>query len=322
MSTSKIWWAGLLLCVLFSGATRADTNFKVTLLGTGTPNPGPARFGPATLVEVGGEKLLFDCGRGATIRLWQLHIPLSAVTILFLTHLHSDHVVGIPDLWLTGWLATPYGNRMSPFRVLGPQGTRSMMKNLQLAYAWDIRVRPRDENRSAAGVAVAAEDIREGVVLERNGVKVTAFNVDHGAVLRPALGFRVDYNGHSVVISGDTRPSDNLIGFSKGCDVLIHEVAQAKPELLRESDAARRIIGHHTTPEEAGRIFSKVKPKLAVYSHISLLTMGSGVAAPTMEELVAATRTTYTGPLEVGDDLMTVDIGRTVSVRRFARSGN
>ncbi len=307
-----------ILWLMASTATGGSLNFKVTLLGTGSPIPRIDRFGPSTLVEAGDEKLLIDCGRGVPVRLWQLHIPLSGVTAVFLTHLHSDHTVGIPDLWLTGWLPTPFGRRTSAFRIWGPPGTKSMMENLQRAYAWDIQVRAPDENLPPEGIAVAAEDIGEGVAYEANGVKVTAFTVDHGPLLKPALGYRIDFAGHSVVISGDTRANENLVKFAEGADVLIHEVAQARPELLRRSDAARRIIGHHTTPEAAGRIFARVRPKLAVYSHVVLLTTESDVKPPTITDLVAATRTTYGGPLEVGTDLMTIDIGRAIKVHRFA----
>jgi len=108
-------------------------NLRVTLLGTGTPNPRPDRFGPSTLIEAGAERLVFDCGRSCTTRLWQLRIPLGSVK-LFITHLHSDHTVGIPDLWLTGWLNLPYGMRKEPFHLWGPQGTSDMMSALQKAY--------------------------------------------------------------------------------------------------------------------------------------------------------------------------------------------
>src|SRR5205823_8068255 len=121
-------------------AATAIADFKVTLLGTGTPNPRPDRFGPSTLVEAGTERLVFDCGRSCTTRLWQLRIPLGSVK-LFITHLHSDHTVGIPDLWLTGWLNLPYGMRKEPFHVWGPQGTSEMMSALQKAYQEDIRIR-------------------------------------------------------------------------------------------------------------------------------------------------------------------------------------
>jgi ribonuclease Z len=310
-------WLGILL-ILFTPIDALAQGLKVTLLGTGHPFPVLDRFGPSTLVEAGPEKLLIDCGRGATQRLWQLGIPLSGVTATFLTHLHSDHVVGIPDLWLTGWLPPPFGRRSEPFRVWGPAGTREMMSYLEKAYQADIRFRIEDEHLPREGAAILAEDVSEGVVYQASGVKVTAFDVDHGALIKPALGYRIDYAGRSVVISGDTRFSENLIKFSKGADVVIHEVAQARPELLRKSEAARRIIGHHTSAEEAGTVFSRVSPRLAVYSHIVLLTTEPGIEALTVADLIALTRKTYAGPLEVGEDLMTIEIGDTIKVHRPA----
>jgi ribonuclease Z len=216
----------LLATILLAGVsafpqTVAKPALKVTLLGTGTPRPVIERFGPSTLVEAGNQKLIFDCGRGCTQRLYQAKTPFSEVTALFLTHLHSDHIVGVPDLWLTGWIV----GRKTPLRVWGPSGTRQMMKHLEEAYAFDIHIRRDvDEQIAAPGVVVEAKDIEQGVVYESGGVKVTAFTVDHGAV-KPALGYRVDYAGHSVVLSGDTRYSENLIKFAQGTDVLILPVS-------------------------------------------------------------------------------------------------
>ena len=147
-----------------SAATQAQADITVTLLGTGAPQPSIDRFGPATLVEAGQEKLLFDCGRGATQRLGQRHISLSALTAVFLTHLHSDHVVGLPDLWLTGWLPTPFGHRTTPLRVWGPTGTRQMAAGLEQAYRADIRIRHDGEGLLLQGVAIQASDIAQGVV--------------------------------------------------------------------------------------------------------------------------------------------------------------
>jgi ribonuclease Z len=291
---------------------------KVTLLGTGSPIPIIDRFGPSTLVEAGTEKLLIDCGRGVTSRLGQSHIPLGAVTALFLTHLHSDHVVGIPDLWLTGWLSSPFGHRTGPFRVWGPSGTKELMAHLQEAFAADIQFRTAD-GIPPQGVAVLLHDITQGTVFEENGVKVTAFEVDH-ATAKPAFGYRIDYGGHSVVLSGDTRPSENLIRFSKDADLLIHEVAWARPELLKKSESARIIIGLHTTPEEAGTIFKRLKPRLAVYSHVVLVTTDPTVTEPTTADVLTLTRTIYDGPLEMGEDLMTIGIGKKIEVRRKASS--
>ena len=151
-------------------------NLTVILLGTGNPILRLDRFGPSTLVDAGAETLLFDCGRGVAQRLRQLQRPLR-VTAVFLTHLHSDHIVGIPDLWLTGWLFPP---STEPFRLWGPTGSKEMMANLEKAYQADIRIRIETEKLPPRGVAVLAEDITEGVVYEKNGVKVTAFDVNHG----------------------------------------------------------------------------------------------------------------------------------------------
>jgi len=190
------------------------------------------------------------------------------------------------------------------------------MANLQKAFATDIRFRTAD-GIPPQGIAILAQDITEGVVYERNGVKVTAFEVDH-ATARPAFGYRIEYGGRSVVLSGDTRLSENLIRFSKGTDLLIHEVAWAKPELLSKSEAARIIIGLHTTPEEAGTVFARVKPRLAVYSHVVLVTTDPAFTEPTTADVLKLTRKTYDGPLEMGEDLMTIDIGDKIDVRRPA----
>src|SRR5688572_8597957 len=124
-----------LLASLFSAYIQLSAQtIRVTLLGTGTPLPSMERFGAATLVEAGGNYFLFDCGRGATQRLWQQKIQIGKVDHLFLTHLHSDHVVGIPDLLLMGLMPAVYGNRKKAFEVWGPAGTGEMMQGLRNAY--------------------------------------------------------------------------------------------------------------------------------------------------------------------------------------------
>jgi len=300
-------------------ATNRDSGIRVILLGTaGGPRPRAQGLGISTLVLAGSEKLLFDCGRGMTTGMAALAINPADVTKVFLTHLHSDHIISLPELYLFPWASQ---SRNKPLQVWGPDGTRSMMKHLQEAFAFDIHIRRDvDEKFSAEGIKVLATDIREGVVYEANGVKVTAFLVDHGPV-KPAFGFRVDYHGHSVVMSGDTRPSDNLIKFSQGVDLLIHEVGGWKqdPLLVGPPDepypdpgvrqTRREIIAindHHTDGSEAGQVFQRVKPKLAVFSHAT--------ASAATRALV---RQNYAGPVEFGEDLMTIDIGDTISVHRF-----
>jgi ribonuclease Z len=249
---------------------QSKGNIRVTLLGTGVPSPVMERFGPGVLVEAGGETLVFDAGRGVLQRLHQVNAPLKEIR-LFLTHLHSDHIVGLPDLWLIGWLT---GRRETPFRVWGPRGTVKMMEHLDAAFDYDIRIRAYDDRLHPDGAVVLAKDIEEGVIYERNGVKVTAFEVDH-APITPAFGYRMDYAGRSVTISGDTRYCENLIKHAKGTDVLLHEVivpGTMRKRATANPEAMERVIAHHTTPEQAGEIFTRVKPRLAVYTHIIPVT--------------------------------------------------
>ena len=310
--------AGLLLPAMRQGPTAPSPaaqappsdSMKVVLLGTGMGPPvNLQQYGPSTLVEAGGERFLFDCGRGATIRLAQAGIPLGSVRRVFLTHLHSDHIVQLPDLLLAGW---PLGRGSAPLEVWGPAGTRAMMEHLQQAFGFDIHMRRDvDEHLPAGGISVLSHDVGEDTVFHERGVIVTAFLVDHGPV-QPALGYRVDYGGHSVVLSGDTRVSENLVRHARGTDVLIHEVLdpdaiRARPD--RPSDeVVAAIIAHHTTPEQAGEVFRRVAPRLAVYSH-----------APNTEQVLARTRTTYPGPLQGAEDLLTIVVGDQVTVRHAAR---
>ena len=289
-------------------SAAGETNLRITLLGTGTPGPSITRFGPSILVQAGTETLLFDAGRGATIRLTETGVSLRRITATFLTHLHSDHVNGLADLWLTGWIPGSFGGRTTPFRIFGPTGTREMMSHLEQAHAADIRIRTVDEKLPVEGIAISATDVSEGLVYEQHSVRVVAFDVDHGEHIKPSLGYRIDYGGHAVLLSGDTRYSRNLIKYAKGVDVIVHEVMLATTQQLGTPSIAAG-MAHHTSPEQAGEVFTAVKPRLAVYSHLALFGNST-------DELIRRTRTTYTGPLEVGEDLMQIDVAMSPVVRR------
>lgn len=307
----KIFYYLVIICIIISGQIKAGKDsllvnepvIKVTLLGTGTPQPIMDRFGASTLVQAGSETLLFDAGRGCLQRLRQIKVSYDTIDALFLTHLHSDHIVGIPDLWLTGWLTS---KRALPLKVFGPIGTDSMIDYLQKAFVYDIKIRIEDDKAPEEGSKLLAAEIQQGVVYENNGVKVIAFLVDHYPVV-PAFGYRIEYKGHSVVLSGDTRYSQNLIKYARGTDLLIHEVVIA-PDTLSKSDPKYNILAHHTTPEQAGKVFNAVKPKLAAYSHIAKLY------GHTEQELLKRTKVNYSGPIIIGEDLMSFSIGDSVSV--------
>jgi ribonuclease Z len=308
------------LCWLFALANVAPASSQsdpiiVTLLGTGTPDPRIDRFGPSTLVEAGGQKLLFDVGRGATIRLQQIGVSLGQLNGVFITHLHSDHTNGIPDLWLTGWLP-PHGARRTPFRIWGPKGTANMMHSLEKAYQADLDFRMADEKLPREGIAIAVSEFdADSVVFAEAGVTVTAFQVDHGKYIEPAYGYKIVYGKRSIVISGDTRYCENVIAHAKGADLLLHEVAMA-PADIASLPQIKRILDHHTLPADAGRVFAQARPRIGVFTHLALLPDAKGVR-PSGDAVIAETRKTYDGPLELGEDLMRIVVADTIEVERF-----
>jgi ribonuclease Z len=304
----------LLIAILLAaaaGPATAQPSIYVRLLGTSGPSLGFGITEAGLLVVAGPEVLLFDCGHGVPDRLFQIG-RLSTVNKLFLTHLHSDHTEGLPELWMNENAWSARGN--TPLSVWGPgrdtdqpAGTADLTSMLANAWATNTHIR-RDvvEHLPAGGIQIQTTEISgDGVVYQNNGVTVTAFLVDHGPV-KPAFGYRVDYQGHAVVFSGDTLPSDNLVQHAKGADVLVHEVLVNPPAATVNNDV---ILEYHTTPEQAAGVFSKVAPRLAVYTHI-VDQIGIGP-----QGLIDRTRAAgYSGPLEVGQDLTLVEIGDAIQV--------
>lgn len=287
----------------------------VTLLGTGSPQPRLDRLGPSTLVEAGGQRLVFDAGRGTTLRLAQLGIRAGAVTAVFLTHFHSDHTSGLPDLWLTGWLP-PFGARAAPLRLWGPVGAGELARGLELAYAGDVRLRTAEEVLPRAGIAIAATEFSgDTVVYDEGGVRVSAFSVDHGEQLKPAVGYRVSYAGRTVVISGDTRYSENVLRQARGADLLLHEVSAA-PAALRAVPGVAKVLSLHTQPGEAGRLFAAARPRLAVFTHYAL-PAPPGRPGATPADVLAEARRVYDGRMELGEDLLRIVVGDSIVVRRY-----
>ena len=298
---------GLAFTVL-GGVARAE-DMRVTLLGTGTPILNINRFGMSTLVEAGGLKLLFDAGRGAAIRLHQAKVPLRAITAIFITHLHSDHLAGIPDIYATAPLIPPGAARRAPLEIWGPQGIADVARGVELMFTANNRIRLTEKELVPAVTKITTYDIPSdgGAVFQKDGVLVTAFLVEHGQA-KPAYGYRIDYGSHTVVLSGDTTYSPNLIKQAKGVDLLVHCVAIGSRRFEEAaSELAQRRYSHLANPEMVGRILNEVRPKQAVLSHISLMSRAD-IPRPGNDELKSRIGALYGGPFVIGEDLMSFSI--------------
>ena len=274
--------------------TGADSTV-VVMLGTGTPRPLPEVMGPATAVTVGGRTFLFDAGEGVERRLAAAHLPVDGVTALFITHLHTDHVLGLADLIFTSWIL----GRSRPFPAYGPPGLARMTEHLYAAFAEDIEVRTDGlEHESPEGYRIEVHEVDPGVVYDSAGVKVTAFPVAHGA-WKEAYGYRVDTPDRTIVVSGDTRPSDTLIQMATGVDILIHEIqpsdSNQHPGARSATEWASYVRQYHTTAFQLGVLAARARPRLLIVYH-------DGRRA-SREALLADIRRSFSGRVVFADDL-------------------
>jgi ribonuclease BN (tRNA processing enzyme) len=297
-----------LLPLLLSGHARrsavADStappdSTQVIMLGTGMPFPDPTAQGPATAVRVGDRIFLFDAGPGAERQMTAAGLPVRGgpLTAVFLTHLHSDHTLGLPDVMLTSWVM----GRLVPLRIFGPPGTRAMTDHIIAAWAEDIAIRTNAKERAAAGgYKVDVREIGGGVLYDSAGVRITAIPVLHGA-WKYAFGYRIDAPGKVIVISGDTRPCPALERAAAGADLLIHEVypsvrlkIEPRPGGMSWPDYMRAF---HTSDQELGALAARARPKVLVLYHV--VRMGG-----TDTELLAGVRAGgFSGKTVVAHDL-------------------
>jgi ribonuclease Z len=291
---------------LLTAAHADEPKMKVTLLGTAGPEYFPDRLGIATLVEANGEKLLFDVGRGTNQRLYQSGINPKDITNIFLTHLHSDHIEGLPDLWMTPWFLL---GRDHGLELWGPDGTEPMVAGMRAMFGHDLNARVNKFN-PIENLAIATHTVKDGVVFEKNGVSVTAFTVEH-ADGNPAFGYTVAWNGHGVLLSGDTTLNENLIKHGIGADLIIHNVI-AFSDRLSEMPEMKGVLAKLTTPEQAAEVFKRTRPKLAVYSHIVTKELQGSKGE---DQIIQRTRAAgYDGPLVMGVDRMSFEISGEVKL--------
>jgi ribonuclease BN (tRNA processing enzyme) len=291
----------------------------VVLLGTGTPVPDPDHSGPATAIVVDDDCYLVDFGPGVVRRakeaVLRRHIAAlepANLKIAFVTHLHSDHTAGYSDLILTGWTA----GRHTPLAVYGPAGLGSMTANILRAYQIDIETRTApggDQRVNTEGWKVVAHEIKPGVIYKDQKVTVRAFPTQHAM---ESYGYRFDTPDRSIVISGDTSPTEDTINACTGCDVLIHE-ARAM-EMFTKLPEDRRSFGakNHTTSEQLAALAGKAKPRLLIVYHAWISSWPS-VAPSGLQPVVLTTgefhssadvlqkeiKSRYSGHFVIGQDL-------------------
>jgi len=239
------------------------------MLGTGNPNADPERSGPAVAIVVNGAAYLVDCGPGVVRRAAAAEkagikaLNVKNLKIVFITHLHSDHTLGYPDLIFTPWVL----NRVSPLTAYGPRGLKKMTGRIEKAWEKDVYVRTHGlEQADSTGYKVVVHEIAPGVVYRDANVTVTAFLVKHGT-WDQAFGYRFDTADRSVVLSGDTAPTEAVVKACNGCDVLLHEVYNPYGEELHTAHWKEYFRTFHTSPQELGEIATRARPKLLVLYH-------------------------------------------------------
>jgi ribonuclease Z len=293
-----VLWAGV------GGAKAADLH--VHLIGTGGPELTPERAGMSTLIDVDGRKFLFDVGRGALQNIYLSRIHPNEVTKVFLTHLHNDHFEGLPSLWITPWFMFA---RKQKIEVWGPPGTAEMVQGMRHMLNHDIERRSNPVFRRE-DLDVKTTEVGEGVVYDEGGIKITAFPVEH-VDGNPAFGYRLDAGNRSVLISGDTTYSENVVKYGDRVDLMVHNVA-AFSERMTKAGEMKPVLEKLTTPEQAAQIFSKAMPRLAVFSHIVKKEL-PGAAGDAV--VIQRTRQAgYSGPLQMGLDRMIVEVGDDIKV--------
>jgi ribonuclease BN (tRNA processing enzyme) len=299
----------------FAGVAQespAGASTQVVVLGTGTPLADPERSGPAVAVVVNGAAYLVDCGPGVVRRAAAAEkngikaLAVEKLKIVFITHLHSDHTLGYPDLIFTPWVL----DRSEPLEAYGPPGLKKMTEHVEKAWAEDVRLRLRGlEGADATGYKVHVHEIRIGagsgtragmpaphVVYRDDNVAVSAFPVRHGS-WKYAFGYRFDTKDRRIVISGDTAPTEEVVKACDGCDVLLHEVFNPKRKKIVESKQKQAYFkAFHTSPEELGEIATRARPKLLVLYH---QVMGE----TTEDDLVEQVKAHYSGKFVSAKDL-------------------
>jgi ribonuclease Z len=279
---------------------------QVHLIGTGGPELTPTRQGMSTLIEANEQTLIFDVGRGALQSIYLSRIDPRSVTKIFLTHLHSDHIEGLPAIWMTPWFMFA---RKFPLEIWGPQGTQRMVDGMHMMYGHDVEHRANPVFKPEY-LDITVHEIAEGVVYDAGGVKVTAFPVEHDDG-NPAFGYRIDAAGRSVLLTGDTTYNENVVKYGMNNDLIVSNVV-AFSDAMTKAGVLKLVLNKLMTPEQAAATFLKTRPRLAVFSHIVKKELPGDAGDDVVIE--RSRKAGYDGPLAMGQDRMTIEVGEQVKI--------
>jgi ribonuclease Z len=280
---------------------------EVTLLGTGSPIPDPDRAGPATLIRAGGQTFLVDCGRGVQQRLAAVGSGANALSALLLTHLHSDHIADLGDVIITRWVTT--FAEQTPLQIIGPPGTARVVQAMLEAFGPDIGYRIAHHADLTAPPPVEVHEYTEGLVWDRDGVRILVGPTDHRPVT-PTVAFRVEHHGASVVAAGDTVPCASLDALAAGAGALVHTVIRKDLVEQLPMQRIRDICDYHSSVEQAAATAARAGVGILILTHYV-----PGIAAGQEDEWRARAATEFDRQIELGDDLHRVEVHAGVCVK-------
>jgi ribonuclease Z len=272
---------------------------EVTLLGTGSPIPDALRAGPSTLVRAGAQTFLVDCGRGVLQRAAAVGVGAGGITALLLTHLHSDHITDLGDVITTRWVTTLVS---TPLTIIGPPGTRAVVDATIASLTLDIGYRLDHHEDLTEPPAVEVHEHTDGVVWDDGGVRIVVAPTDHRPVA-PTIGFRIEHDGASVVLAGDTVPCTTLDALAAGAGAIVHTVI--RKDLLEPIGLQRikDVCDYHSSVQEAAATATRAGVGTLVLTHY-VPAIGPGQE----DEWRALAATEFAGPIELGDDLHRVEV--------------
>jgi ribonuclease BN (tRNA processing enzyme) len=307
MNTSTLAFAACIVTFATTGSAQTKTAAKVpaqhgktqiVFLGTGYPRPLPDRMGPSLAIIANGTAYLVDAGTGLVRRAAETKLPAleaSKLRFVFVTHLHSDHTIGLPDIITTPWIM----GRTQPLELYGPPGISAMARHIHEAYKEDKNIRVKGlEHANETGSDVNAYDIKPGFVYRDSNVKITTFAVKHGS-WKNAYGYRFETPDRTIVVSGDASPSESVVENCNGCDVLIHE-AYTQLGASKSTDAWKEYIAsYHTSTKELADLATRAKPKMLILWH----QMYFGGPTDTEAVMLKEIRASYKGRVASAHDL-------------------